>query len=336
MRRPALLAVLLALVLPLAACGTPVATTQTGASTKHDPGAFPVTVHHRYGTTTIRHSPQRVVTVGLTDQDAALAVGVRPVGVRRWFGRYPYAIWPWAQSERGDATPRIVGDARSYDLARIRALRPGLILAMTSDITAAQYRQLSAIAPVVAQPVGYADFAAPWPVTTKLAGRALGRTIEAKRVIGRVRSNFRTVRTAHPGFARHTALMATLGPASAVTVYTAKDPRSQVLRNLGFQVPATIAGAPPADADATEVRLTVRQLGRVDVDRLLWIVTPTQRARVQSDPQLAQVPAGRGRAGARFLAQDSPPIGAALRFDTALSLSFAAKEAAPLLVAPKG
>lgn len=37
-------------------------------------GAFPTTIEHRYGSTEIKEVPQRVVSLGYTDQDALLAL----------------------------------------------------------------------------------------------------------------------------------------------------------------------------------------------------------------------------------------------------------------------
>ena len=48
--------------------------------------AFPVTIKHKYGETTIEKAPERVVCLGLTDQDTLMALGVVPVGVTYWFG----------------------------------------------------------------------------------------------------------------------------------------------------------------------------------------------------------------------------------------------------------
>jgi iron complex transport system substrate-binding protein len=41
-------------------------------------GEFPARVEHRYGTTEVSEEPERVVTVGFSDQDAVLAFGVAP------------------------------------------------------------------------------------------------------------------------------------------------------------------------------------------------------------------------------------------------------------------
>src|SRR5690349_7277696 len=47
--------------------------------------AFPVTIEHKHGSTTIPSAPTRVVTVGWNDQDFVLALGVVPVSTRQWF-----------------------------------------------------------------------------------------------------------------------------------------------------------------------------------------------------------------------------------------------------------
>ena len=52
--------------------------------------------------------PERVISVGYNEQDAILALGVIPVGIRDWYGDQPYAVWPWAQDELGDAKPEVL------------------------------------------------------------------------------------------------------------------------------------------------------------------------------------------------------------------------------------
>ncbi|MGH3927931.1 MAG: iron-siderophore ABC transporter substrate-binding protein, partial [Pseudonocardiaceae bacterium] len=61
-----------ALAALLAGCGTesnPAPSVGGGAA------GFPVTIEHRYGSTTIPREPQRVVTVGYLDQDPVVALG---------------------------------------------------------------------------------------------------------------------------------------------------------------------------------------------------------------------------------------------------------------------
>lgn len=93
--------VVLLTCLTIAACGTsPPAAQGPPAATETTPSAdaaFPVTIEHRYGSTTIPDEPQRVVTVGLTDHDAALALGVTPVATTEWVVPRPGNIFPWAE-----------------------------------------------------------------------------------------------------------------------------------------------------------------------------------------------------------------------------------------------
>src|SRR5699024_5849734 len=50
-----------------------------GADTAHG-DQFPVTIQHAFGETTIEEDPQRIATVGWTDQDMVVALGEVPVG----------------------------------------------------------------------------------------------------------------------------------------------------------------------------------------------------------------------------------------------------------------
>ena len=84
MRRPTLLVSTALLALGLAACGErrPTAAWRrhpaAGAEVIEGTGTFPATVEHQFGTTTIDEEPQRVVSVGLTEQDVLLQLGVDP------------------------------------------------------------------------------------------------------------------------------------------------------------------------------------------------------------------------------------------------------------------
>ena len=153
----------------------------TEAAPETDPAAdaaFPVTIEHKYGETTIEAEPQRVVSVGFGEHDGLLALGVIPVAVRDWYGDQPFATWPWAQDELGDAEPVVLAsDEENFE--QIAALEPDLIVGISSGMTAEQYEILSAIAPTVAQPGEYIDFGTPWDVSLEITGRAVGRSAEA-------------------------------------------------------------------------------------------------------------------------------------------------------------
>ena len=54
-------------------------------------GTFPATVPHKYGQTVVPEEPERVVSLGYTDQDAILALGTVPVAAREFVGNRPAA-----------------------------------------------------------------------------------------------------------------------------------------------------------------------------------------------------------------------------------------------------
>ena len=76
-----LLALLIsAALLAVSACAN-TQETQPEAAEVTTAGVFPVTVDHQFGNTTVERQPVRVVSVGLTEQDVLLQLGIVPVGV---------------------------------------------------------------------------------------------------------------------------------------------------------------------------------------------------------------------------------------------------------------
>ena len=72
-------------VLALSACSTGPAdggaAATGGSSAPADAGAFPVTIEHAFGETTLTEKPERVATVSWVNADVSLALGVVPVGM---------------------------------------------------------------------------------------------------------------------------------------------------------------------------------------------------------------------------------------------------------------
>src|SRR5690606_36230670 len=159
---------------------------------------WPVSIRHAHGETTITEEPQRVVTVGYTDHDILLALGVVPVGLRNWFGDYPHGVWPWAQDALGEATPtKLTGE---LDFEAIAALDPDLILGLYVGLTEEEYTTLSQIAPTVAQSGDHANYGTPWQEMTRTAGKAVGRAEEAEGLITAVDERIAQARQEHPEF----------------------------------------------------------------------------------------------------------------------------------------
>ena len=168
------LAVLAVAVLFTAGCG--------GAAEGDDEGttssrAFPVTVDTAFGEVTVDEEPVRVVALGWSDAETALALGVQPVGASDWLGFGGEGVGPWAEG-RYDEAPEIIETLEpSYEA--IAALEPDLILDTRSDGTQERYDLLSAIAPTVGQPEGVGPYQTTWQQQLELVGQALGKDDEA-------------------------------------------------------------------------------------------------------------------------------------------------------------
>jgi iron complex transport system substrate-binding protein len=231
--------------------------------------AFPVTFEHRYGEVTLDEAPQRIVAVGLTEQDALLALGIVPVATTEWFGEHPGAIWPWAQDELealdGEA-PELLGDATEVNFEKVAAQEPDLILALYSGITEEDYERLSAIAPTLAAPEEYLDYGVPWDEATRTIGKAVGKADEAEALVESVEADFADAVAAHPEFAGKVGLVAT--PYEGIYVYGPQDPRSRFLIDLGFTIPEDLAEITGEEFGGN---LSEERADLLDVDAIVWL-----------------------------------------------------------------
>lgn len=298
------------------------ATAATAASTTPSPpDAFPITITHKYGETTIDAEPLRVVSVGYTDHDFLLALGVTPVGVRDWYGDQPFATWPWAQDALGDAEPALIGSTE-LNYEQIAALEPDVIVGVSSGMTDEEYATLSKIAPTVVQPGDFVDYGTPWDVATELIGDALGRGDEAAAVVHDVRQSFAEARTAHPEFDGATGAVAFLYETDP-GAYASSDSRSRVLTDLGFAIPSEfdeLAG------DSFFFTVSQEDLAPLDTDVVVWIVA----ADIDSIASMPLRPSMRAFEEGREIVTDEL-LSAALSFSSPLSLPFVLEQLVPEL-----
>ena len=192
--------------------------------------AFPVSIAHKFGSTTIEKQPKRVVTVGWNDQDPVLALGVVPVSTREWFTEYPN--YPWVKEALGGKP--ITTFSAELNFEAIIKQQPDLILAIYETINKETYDKLSQIAPTVIQSADYADEQTPWDVQTLTTGKALGKSAEAQALVAKVNAKIDEARAANPQFAGKT-LVVDFGPEKGQHwLIPAKDPRRALFDALGF------------------------------------------------------------------------------------------------------
>jgi iron complex transport system substrate-binding protein len=302
--------------LALAGCG---AESEERAPT----AGFPVTVEHKFGATEIPAAPERVVTVGYTEQDVVLALGVEPVGVREFIGGYAYKRRPWAQDALGGTEPAVVG-GEEIDFERVAAQRPDLIVGVNSGMTETDYRRLSAIAPTVAQSDEFIDFGVPWQEQTMAIGRALGREDRARALVEDVEGRFAAAREEHPEFARSSLILA-YGGGGDFGAYSSQDYRSRFFEDLGFEPPTRVdelAGESFfVDFDEEHFRLMDQDV----------VVMFGKRDDVTADPVFGRLDAVAEERVVYLDLEDE--FSGALGFSSPLSLPFLLDEAVPKLAA---
>lgn len=253
------------MVLVIAGCG----------SAENSPAQAPegVTITHKFGETVVPAHPQRVVTVGWTDQDYVLPFGVVPVASREFFEEYN--DYPWVQKATG-GTPIPTWGADEIDFEAIAAERPDVIFAIYETIDQQTYDRLSQIAPTVIQSADYADEATPWDVQLLTTGTALGKESEARDLVAQVQGRIDEAKTANPEFEGKT-LVVDFGPESGGHwLLPENDPRRSLFTALGF-------ATQDVDGDVSEEKLDL-------LNRDVLFVNGATKEQMLASPAFARLP----------------------------------------------
>lgn len=233
--------------------------------------AAPRQVEHAYGITEINGAPKRVVSLSYIGHDFLLALGVKPIALRHWYGPHDFGVWPWAQEALGDSKPTVIYGG--IDIDQIALLEPDLIVGQWSGMTKAEYALLSKIAPTLAQPKDESPYGASWQQMTRQLGRVLDRDTEAKRIVDDLETRFADIRAAYPEWQNATAVAAY---APRLSAYGESDLRGRFLKDLGFSLPSDLAKI--ARFDANFIRLEQENIGTLDTDVLIWVHAPNINA----------------------------------------------------------
>jgi iron complex transport system substrate-binding protein len=241
--RPALRgAALLAAALVVTSCSSGAdGGTDDTATPGSSSDAFPVTIEHTFGTTTIEEEPHNVVTWGFGSTDAALALGVVPVAIPfQAYGGDDEGVLPWIAEELdrlGADTPTVLPEGDEVPFEAIAAAKPDVILANYSGITEEEYGTLSAIAPTVAYS-GEA-WTTPWRDVVTTVGRALGKEKDAATLVADTEQTIADAAAEHPELQGRT-VAAVWDTAGTFYVYEAADARVEFLTDLGLKVAPSV------------------------------------------------------------------------------------------------
>ncbi|MDD7962467.1 iron-siderophore ABC transporter substrate-binding protein [Microbacterium thalli] len=291
-------ATLVAAALLLTGCGS------TAASSDDAPAAaggaasdaFPVTIEHAFGETTIESKPERVATVSWANQEAALALGVVPVGMPAvtWGDDDGNGILPWVEDkldELGAETPVLFDESEGIDFEAVADTQPDVILAAYSGLTQDDYDTLSKIAPVVAYPE--VAWGTTWQDLTMINGTALGLEGEAQTLVDDLTAHLDELTAAHPDIAGKTTLFSSFDATdlSQLGFYSLEDPRALFLEDLGLASAATVVEQ-SENTDQFWITNSTEEIERFeDLQVLVTYGDDATLAAMQADPLLSRIPA---------------------------------------------
>ncbi len=252
--------------------------------TESAPAAFPVTVSHRFGETTIESAPQRVLALGQTDCDPLVALGVTPIAIGSFLDDWYDPIFPWNETGLGQDMKQV----RFYDLEfeKIAALAPDLITMVSGGISKKDYETLTEIAPVVGPPEGYQDSAVPYGPHTLLIGRAVGKEAEAQAAVDALDAQFAQIREEHPEWEGLTAVHAE-SYTGAFYVLGENAPRTTFLTSIGFAAAPALS---EITGDEYSKEISAEELDLVGgLDLVVWTTDEGAIPDLQADPVVSRL-----------------------------------------------
>ena len=325
-----------ALAVGLSACASsaPESTAPSGGNPASD-DAFPVTVEHVYGETTISEKPERVATIAWANHEVPLALGIVPVGMSKasWGDDDDNGILPWVEEkldELGGETPVLFDETDGIDYEAVADTEPDVILAAYSGLTQEEYDTLSKIAPVVAFPK------VAWGTSVddmiELDSKALGLEKEGEALIEQLHADADKALEENSILKDKKVLFSYIDPTdlSQVGYYTAIDTRPGYLHELGLPLPAIVE----ENKDSAQFYLSVSAEEAQkfdDVDLFITYGDDSIIPLLQADPLLSKIPAiAEGRIA---VLPDATPIAASAN-PSPLSIPWGLSDYLGLLAAP--
>ncbi|MGQ0623937.1 MAG: ABC transporter substrate-binding protein, partial [Sporichthyaceae bacterium] len=271
---------------------------------------FPTVIKHTWGITRIERLPERIVVLGLREQDTMTALGGTPLTVRNFFGaQHAWSSFPWLSpaqragsyqvinfASREERTSRVskVEDGliapdgfaqaantparrQAYDFDDIAARNPDLIVAMFAGVTLEDYQALSKIAPTVTMVSSDSkDYASSWQEETLILGKIVGRPQAAIDAVASVSELFADLQFKNPALRGASVALAAPGPNGSVRVINPYAPMARFFTSIGMEYPNRIEDLTRFTGINRKIYhqdINVGGIGILDgVDALVWIV----------------------------------------------------------------
>ena len=289
------LAALLAAFALLAGCGSGGGPAAGAGSAAPAPGgdAFPVTVPTAFGDVTIPEQPQRVVALGWSDAETALALGVEPVGAADWLAVGGDGLGPWVPQTY--TTPPTVLGTMEVDLEAVAALEPDLILDTRASGTRDRHDRLTQLGvPVVGIPAGGENYLTDWRDQLRMVGAALGRTEQATQLQTDLEQRFAEARAQHPQLEGATVVSGARNTLGEYAAYSEGSSRMEFLGDLGMTLAPQIAALP---SEGFSTPISRERMNLLDADVTVMQPISQDATAIENDPLWQAVPsvaAGRG------------------------------------------
>ncbi|OLL99825.1 ABC-type Fe3+-hydroxamate transport system, periplasmic component [Pseudonocardia sp. Ae406_Ps2] len=284
---------LLIVLMLLAGCGSPEPGTTPSGTTPSGDGAFPVTVPTAFGDVTVPEQPRRVVALGWSDAETALALGVEPVGAADWLAVGGDGLGPWVQA-RYTTPPQILGTLE-VDLEAVAALDPDLILDTRSSGDRERHDRLTQLGvPVIGIPAGGENYKTTWRDQLRMVGAAVGKPQEAARAQADLEQRFADARAQHPQLQGATVVSGARNTLGEYAAYTGDSGRLAFLKELGM------VNAPQIESQRTDgfsVPISRERMNLLDADVTVMQAISKDTSAIANDPLWKAVPsvaAGRG------------------------------------------
>jgi iron complex transport system substrate-binding protein len=290
-------------------------------------GSFPAEVSHQFGTTVVPEEPQRIVVVGLNEQDTVLALGYKPIATTEWFGDKPGAIWPWARKLMGPKDPVVLDSSDGIPFEEVAALQPDLIIGTAAGMKQGDYDKLSAIAPTVAGIKGGTEYFSPWDKQTVLIAEALGKKEEGEALVAGIEEEYAEVGAEHPEFAGKTATFSQCGFYDGLIYVYPPGLGTEFLTYLGFEINPKLK--PLVEAEGEQVTVSTERMDVLEADTAVFACDePGSVPKLKQVPTFDRLPV---IAENRAVYTD-PTLAGAIYFNTALSLPYVLDHLTPELV----
>ena len=230
------------LAISLAACSPNSAddtNTNEGSTGEDSAQAFPVTIEHAFGSTTIEKKPEKIATIAWNNHEVPLALGLVPVGMEKvtWGDDDDNGMLPWVEEaleDLGADTPVLFDATDGIPFEAVANTQPDVILAAYSGLTQEDYDQLSQITGVVAYPE--LAWGTSLEDTVLVNSKALGMEQEGQQLVKELDTEIAAALDKHPSLKGTKPVFVFIDNSdmSKIGIYTELDPRQGFLIDHGF------------------------------------------------------------------------------------------------------